>query len=247
MTRGKILALILAAALFLTGLWLLHWPAWRTAVEQSKEQQIIRDFDAYVRAGRDAPAALPDASDGSTLQRPFDDLWDACQAYNRSIAEEHQSLFSQDTITQPQICLSDYGWEQDSFGYISIPAAEIEEPLYLGASSGNLDKGGGVLGQTSIPIGGASTNAVIVGHRTWDTAVKFKGLDQLQPGDLVYITNPWETLIYSVVEVKIIQPNDTDQILIQDGRDLISVITCTYPNTRRVLVICERELEKQTP
>ena len=140
----------------------------------------------------------------------------------------------------PQICLADYGWEQDNFGYLSIPAADIEQPLYLGSSAVNLDKGGAVLGQTSLPIGGEDTHTVIVGHRTWDTAVKFEGLEQLTEGDLVYLTNPWETLTYSVIDVKIIQPNETDRLLIQNGRDLLSLITCTYPNTRRVLVICER-------
>ena len=233
MTRIRIIAVLIAALLFLISLGIFLHPTYQTAVEKAAALHVIQEFEQYVwEENRDIPLETP--------ERPFDSLWAACQEYNRTLAESRQSLLRQDTITQPAICLSDYGWEQETFGYISIPAVEIAEPLYLGGSSENLDKGGAVLGQTSLPIGGESTNAVIVGHRTWDTAVKFKGLDQLQPGDPVYITNPWETLTYSVVEVKIIQPNDIDQIKIQNGRDLVSVITCTYPNTRRVLVVCER-------
>lgn len=238
MTKGKILAVIAAIVLFSGGLALLFRPSRRTAEEQDKSSQVIREFKAYVQEEAREPVTQPDAPDEP--QRAFPQLWEACQEYNRTIAANHQSLFSQDTISQPQICLSDYDWEQDSFGYLSIPAASIEQPLYLGSSAANLDKGGAVLGQTSLPIGGEDTHTVIAGHRTWDTAVKFEGLEQLTPGDLVYLTNPWETLTYSVIEVTIIQPNDTDRLLIQNGRDLLSLITCTYPNTRRVLVSCER-------
>ena len=236
MTKGKILAVIVAIVLFSGGLALLFRPSRRTAEEQSRSDQVIREFQTYLQ--EEMPTALPGTP--AAPQRAFPQLWEACQEYNRSIAADHQAFFSQDTISQPQLCLADYGWEQDSFGYLSIPAASIEQPLYLGSSAVNLDKGGAVLGQTSLPIGGEDTHTVIVGHRTWDTAVKFEGLEQLTEGDLVYLTNPWETLTYSVIDVKIIQPNETDRLLIQNGRDLLSLITCTYPNTRRVLVICER-------
>lgn len=238
MTKGKIFAVIAAIVLFSGGLALLFRPSRRTAEEQDKSSQAIREFKAYIQEETSEPTSLPGVA--ATPQRKFPQLWDACQEYNRTIAANHQSLFSQDTISQPQLCLADYGWEQDSFGYLSIPAASIEQPLYLGSSAANLDKGGAVLGQTSLPIGGEDTHTVIAGHRTWDTAVKFEGLEQLAAGDLVYLTNPWETLTYSVIEVTIIQPNDTDRLLIQNGRDLLSLITCTYPNTRRVLVSCER-------
>lgn len=238
MTKGKILAVIVAVVLFSGGLCFLLKPRWRTAIEQDKSSQVIREFQAYVQEEAREPVTQPDSK--ADPERAFPQLWEACQTYNRTIAANHQSLFSQDTISQPQICLSDYGWEQDSFGYLSIPAADIEQPLYLGSSAANLDKGGAVLGQTSLPIGGENTHTVIVGHRTWDTAVKFEGLEQLTTGDLVYLTNPWETLTYSVIGVTIIQPNETDRLLIQNGRDLLSLITCTYPNTRRVLVSCER-------
>ena len=59
-------------------------------------------------------------------------------------------------------------------------------------------------------------------------------------GDLVQITNPWETLSYRVISTQTIYPDDLEQVRIQPGRDLLSIFTCTYPNIKRVLVTCER-------
>ncbi len=109
----------------------------------------------------------------------------------------------------------------------------------------NLNKGAAILGQTSMPIGGASTNCVIAGHRTWNGIMHpFVGLEKVEVGDLLYLTNPWETLTYRVVRKEIIYPDNSDKVRIQEGRDLISIFTCTYPNTRRVLVTCERIIEE---
>lgn len=60
---------------------------------------------------------------------------------------------------------------------------------------------------------------------------------------MVYITNPWETLAYEVIEMKTVMPDAADEIMVQQGRDLITVFTCTYPNSRRLLVTCERVTE----
>ena len=110
----------------------------------------------------------------------------------------------------------------------------------------NLERGAAILGQTSMPIGGEGTHCVVAGHRTWN-AIRhpFAGLEQVQAGDLVYLTNPWQTLTYRVTEVGIIFPDDSDAIRIRPGEDLLSVFTCAYPNTRRVLVTCERIPEEE--
>lgn len=81
-----------------------------------------------------------------------------------------------------------------------------------------------------------SVNAVQVMQR----AVLFRPIEKLLPGDLVFFVNPWETLVYKVVETKIISPGDIQDILIQPGKDLLTLLTCAYPNDQRVLVLCER-------
>ena len=120
-------------------------------------------------------------------------------------------------------------------------------PLYLGATDKHMADGAAQLGQTSIPIGGENTNAVIAGHRGYNGAPYFRYVPELQVGDSVDITNLWGTLHYSVVETKIIQPNDIDAIKIQPRRDLITLLTC-HPyasgGRQRFLVIWERMEEE---
>ena len=116
----------------------------------------------------------------------------------------------------------------------------MEYPIYLGANRENLNQGAAHLGQTSLPIGGENTHCVIAGHRSWSGAVMFRGLEELTEGSTIYITNPWETLTYTVQSVRTASPRKTDELTIQEGRDLLTIFTCSYPNSRRVIVTCER-------
>ena len=62
-------------------------------------------------------------------------------------------------------------------------------------------------------------------------------------GDKITLTTPWDTLVYRVCELKIIQPDDINAVLIQPGRDLLTLTTC-HPytqNTQRYLVIAEHD------
>ena len=99
------------------------------------------------------------------------------------------------------------------------------------------------LSQTSLPIGGENTNSVIAGHRGYGGASYFRYIDKLQIGDTVTVTNLWEELTYRVSEIKIIYPNEVEEILIQPGRELLTLLTC-HPyasgGKQRYLVICER-------
>jgi sortase A len=116
-------------------------------------------------------------------------------------------------------------------------------PIYLGASNENLLKGACVISNTSMPIGGENTNCVLAGHRSMYSATMFRHLDMVQVGDSVLITNLWERLVYTVVQIRIIEPSDVGEILIQEGRDLLTLITC-HPygggGRQRLMVLCER-------
>lgn len=118
-------------------------------------------------------------------------------------------------------------------------------PIYLGASDDHLAAGAAQLSQTSLPIGGTNTNCVIAGHRGWRGADYFRYVPDLQIGDEIIITNLWETLTYTVVETDIIAPNDVDKILIQEGKDMLTLITC-HPyasgGKQRYVVYCERSM-----
>lgn len=119
---------------------------------------------------------------------------------------------------------------------------------YLGANYDNMATGAAVLTQTSIPIGGANTNSVVAGHRGWGGASYFRYIPDLTVGDTVIITNLWETLTYKVVEEKIIDPHEVDEILIVPGKDMVTLLTC-HPyasgGRQRYLVYCERVTETE--
>ncbi len=126
---------------------------------------------------------------------------------------------------------------------------EVELPLYLGATRQHMAEGAAHMTQTSLPIGGDNTNCVIAGHRGWKGAEFFLYLPQLEKGDIVQVTNLWETLTYQVVGTKIISPTDVDSIHIQPGKELITLLTCHPPASggkQRYLVFCERvQTEKE--
>lgn len=165
-------------------------------------------------------------------------------SYNEAIFAQGQSgLSCKLDYQQPSFRLADYGLKEEVFGFLTIPAMELEMPIYLGATDQHMADGAAHLSQTSLPIGGNNTNCVIAGHRGYGGASYFRYIDQLQIGDTVTVTNLWEQLTYRVAEIKIIYPYEVDQILIQPGRELLTLLTC-HPyasgGKQRYLVICER-------
>ena len=179
---------------------------------------------------------------------PYAELLRDMSYYNARIyVNRQEGLNSRSAYAISHFDLCSYGLSSEVFGVIRIPAMDLEMPLYLGASDANMANGAAVLAQTSIPIGGESTNAVIAGHRGWNGYKYFMDIELLQPGDEVTITNLWETLTYEVVEIKIVSPDDVDAILIQPGKDMITLLTCHPPNSGgwyRYLVFCERASEE---
>lgn len=175
---------------------------------------------------------------------PYAQLRTHMERHNQWLYDVKQgNLTGPQSYEEPLFKLSDYGLEDEVFGVISIPKMEVVMPIYLGASEENMANGAAVLSQTSVPIGGESTNSVIAGHRGWQGYKYFKDIDLLEVGDEIIIQNLWETLTYKVAEIKIITPNNIEAILIQPGRDLVTLLTC-HPYASggkyRYLVFCER-------
>ena len=175
---------------------------------------------------------------------PYPELLAALQDYNRQLyAEKQRDLSSLEACEEPVVDLAAYGVGNEIIGVLEIPAMELTMPVYLGASDDHLAAGAAVLGNTSAPIGGDNTNCVIAGHRGWKGADYFRHIDRLAVGDTVTLTNLWETLTYTVSDIQIILPHEVDKIKIQQGRDLLTLITC-HPyasgGRQRYVVCCER-------
>ena len=249
MRRKGVLITLLFLWIYLVGMGILLYPAINNYHTSKRMEGSVESFFGTnpTESGTDSTEAMQAAPE-TEPSTPYPELLDMLEAYNRELYEDDQSKLSSLAATeQPGVLFSVSGQAGDVFGVLSIPKLEMEMPLYLGATDKHMADGAAQLGQTSIPIGGKNTNAVIAGHRGYNGAPYFRYVPELQIGDSVDITNLWGTLHYSVVETKIIQPNDIDAIKIQPGRDLITLLTC-HPyasgGRQRFLVICERMEEE---
>lgn len=177
-----------------------------------------------------------------TDQSEADVLYQELQAYNQSLIANGQTLTDAWDYEQAPITV-EHMPSDAIIGYIEIPDMDVRLPLLLGASEENMAKGATVMSQTSMPIGGESTNCVIAGHRGYRGSPYFRNIQRLQVGSAVYVTNPWETLEYTVMEIQIILPSDLDAILIQPGKDMVTLLTC-HPYAShgeyRYVVYCQR-------
>ena len=252
MKKLKYLVLILMILVFLSGLGVLLYPYIRgylvdRQIERTAEEFLSRvetdpisPYPSESQLDQDTPSDSPEPTEPDT----YTDLWRDMVDYNKEIYINGQKgLDCKLAYEDPSFVLADYGLESEVFAVISIPALELEMPVFLGANYRHMADGAALLGQTSIPIGGKNTNCIIADHRGWGGASYFRYVDKLQPGDEVIITNLWETLQYRVAEIQIIQPNEVEQILIKPGQELVTLLTC-HPyasgGRQRYLVICER-------
>lgn len=213
------------------------------AVEQVKKQNPDTDYDEadaiddYLKKKNVKP-------DGQHYNWEYIyKLHEDMEEYNQNLLDEGQYLLNDPfAYEQPSFDLVSYSVYDNVFGHINIPAIDLELPIYLGANQGNMSMGAAHLSYSSMPIGGESTNAVFAAHRGYIGKIFFDNIVFLNEGDDVYITNFWDKLHYKVVSTEIISPYEIDKCYIQDGRDLVTLLTC-HPygySTNRYMVVCER-------
>lgn len=170
-------------------------------------------------------------------------LYEEMQRYNENLyAEKQKNLINAEAYEQVDFSLIERGFDNEMVAYISIPVMKIDLPVLTGGTKANMKIGAARLSQTSLPIGGNHTNTVIAAHRAPSTSDMFTHIDLLKLGDRVFVTSLFETLEYRVTETKIINPQDIEAVLIQENRDMITLVTC-HPrgsNTQRYLVFAER-------
>lgn len=230
---------VLYLSIFLLGLTIFTIPyAQRIRVQQ--------EMDSSIQAFQVQETTPPVQTENLPTEetRAYAELWEEMCAYNEKIHDEQQALLSSRAALQKtDFQLRDYGRNDEVFAVLNIPKINLDMPVYLGATDQNLANGAAYLSQTSLPIGGENTNCVIAGHRGWNGAYYFRYVPDLRKGDVVTLQNLWENLSYQVVETKIIAPCDVDAIRIQEGRELLTLLTC-HPyasgGKQRFLVICER-------
>ena len=155
------------------------------------------------------------------------------QDYNKALSEgDEESVASYDELLAVT----------DAIGYLEIPKINVYMPIYHGIDTEVLERGIGHMPDTSLPVGGISTHCVLSGHTGLPAAKILTDLDQMKEGDLFYIHVLNETLAYKVDQIKVVLPEETDDIRIVPGKDYVTLLTCTPygVNSHRLLVRGER-------
>ena len=167
----------------------------------------------------------------------YEELWDAAWDYNQSLLHRPNDFILSDEQQEIYKSLLDIGGN-GIMGYIEIPVIDVMLPIYHGTKESVLQIAVGHLDWTSLPVGGAGSHCVLSGHRGLPSARLFTDLDKLKVGDVFMLHVLNEILTYEIDQILIVEPQDTDPLLIEPGKDLCTMITCTpYGiNSHRMLV-----------
>ena len=222
--------------LFLIGFGIMLYPVLSNALSQISYNETISSYEQSV------------SDENSSLYQSM--IQEAVHYNEKLTTSSIVDVFSDPEITNSEEYMDILNLNRDGvMGYISIPKIDIKIPIYHGTSSEVLSKGVGHLEGSSFPVGGESTHAILSAHRGLPSARLFTDLDQLEVGDKFYIYILDQVYTYQVDQVLVIEPSETETLQIQDGKDLVTLVTCTPygVNTHRLLVRGERveELAEQ--
>ena len=178
----------------------------------------------------------------------YEELWDAAWDYNQSLLHRPNDFLLSDEQQEIYKSLLDFGGN-GIMGYIEIPMIDVMLPIYHGTKESVLQIAVGHLDWTSLPVGGAGSHCVVSGHRGLPSARLFTDLDKLKVGDVFMLHVLNEILTYEIDQILIVEPQDTDPLLIEPGKDLCTMITCTpYGiNSHRMLVRGHRIESQEEP
>ena len=206
---------------FFVGLSVMLYPTISDYVNQRNQSRAVANYAQSVDTMTNAD---------------YSAYFDAADALNAQVAANENALYRPDQLSGYYDTLDITG--TGIMGYITIAKIGVELPIYHGTSDSVLQIAAGHLEGTSLPVGGASTHAVISAHRGLPSAKLFTNLDQLEVGDTFTITVLDRVLTYEVDKITIVLPTQTDNLLVADGKDYVTLMTCTpYGiNTHRLLV-----------
>ena len=228
--KKKSVTTIIIILFFLVGLSLLLYPFVANQWNNYRQSRLISSYDSAVSQME---------SEGSI---DYEAEWARANAYNEALLPSilPDSFAVAEASDEPDeeymACLNIAGDEM--MGTVEIPKIDIELPIYHTTDEEVLEKAAGHLEGSSLPVGGESTHAVISAHRGLPSASLFTDLDQLEEGDhfLLHILD--ETLAYEVDKISVVEPEETQDLAVEEGEDLVTLLTCTPygVNSHRLLV-----------
>lgn len=218
--------IIICVLIFAAGLSVMLYPAVSNYLHQRHQMGVIDDYREQTE---------------KMSQEQIEALKNDARRYNERLADiainGSASETSSDLEYQNLLNISD-----DVMAYITIPVCDISLPIRHGCGEDVLQKSAGHIPESSLPIGGENTHAVITAHRGLPSAKLFTNIDSLKEGDLFFIHGIDETLAYKVDQIKVVLPDDISYLQITPGKDYVTLVTCTpYGiNTHRLIVRGER-------
>ena len=219
--RDKLYTVALIVVL-VTGLFLLLYPSFSDWWNSRVQTKLISNYNEIV--------AKLDTED-------YTALWDSARAYNGDLwGRNNPYLLEESQRERYNGLLNPAG--DGIMGYVQIPDIDVALPIYHGTDELVLQTAIGHLDWTSLPVGGAGTHCVISGHRGLPSARLFTDLDKVAVGDVFMLHVLDDTLTYEVDQIRIVEPDETEELLLQSGKDLCTLVTCTPygVNSHRLLV-----------
>ena len=179
----------------------------------------------------------------TTYTEAIVDTDDAELTAQREAAEQYNAMLSGATITEggasaPPLPYAEQLTVGGVMAYVDIPKINVYLPAQHGTGAETLEKSVGHVVGTSLPVGGSSTHAVLSAHSGMASAKLFSDIDQLELGDKFFVHVLGDTLAYEVDSINTVVPTDMSLLQIEEGKDLVTLVTCTPfgINTHRLLV-----------
>lgn len=223
--KRDIITTLIFCLIFLVGISVMLYPTFSNWWNQNMASHAVSNY-------KEAVAQID--------TEEYDGLLAEAHAYNEQLAALYAPFTNFDDIPGYDDILNISG--TGIMGYISIPNIRVELPIYHGTSEGVLQIASGHIQGSSLPVGGASTHAVISGHRGLPSARLFTDLDQIVEGDTFTVNILNEVLTYEVEQILIVLPTEIDKLAIFPGEDIVTLMTCTPygVNTHRLLIRAHR-------
>lgn len=169
----------------------------------------------------------------SLSEEQKEEMWKKAQMYNADLAKNQVELTdpfveSKSAIKSGLIYNNLLNIDKSSMMcYLEIPCINVNLPVFHGTAASTLERGIGHLEGSSLPVGGKSTHAVLTGHTGLNNAKLFTDLTEVKEGDLFFLHTLGKDLAYRVIEIEVVLPEETQDLLIRKGKDLVTLITCT--------------------
>ncbi len=173
----------------------------------------------------------------SMSQEDNEKMWKEAEEYNKTLLDKTDRYNPTEEEQEEYNKILDVTGT-GIMGYINIPKINVNLPIYHGTDEGVLQIAIGHIEGTSFPVGGMGTHCVVSGHRGLPSAKLFTDIDQLREGDTFNMQVLNYTLTYEVDQIRIVLPNELEDLEIDPDQDYCTLVTCTPygVNTHRLLV-----------